>query len=65
MQVIGRVDPSRVLYSVKETAKLMAVSERAIYNLLEQGALNSVKVGARRLVRRADLESFVNRLTEA
>jgi excisionase family DNA binding protein len=65
MQLVGTVDPSRVLYSVKETAKLMAVSERAIYNLLEQGTLNSVKVGARRLVRRADLESFVNRLTEA
>jgi excisionase family DNA binding protein len=65
MQVIGTVDPSRVLYSVKEAAKLMAVSERSIYNLLEQGTLKSVKVGARRLVRRDELDSFVNRLTEA
>ncbi len=65
MRTVGQVDPSRVLYSVRETAKLIAVSERSVYNLLERGELKSVRIGGRRLVRRDELDSFINRLTGA
>lgn len=65
MRTVGQVDPSRVLYSVRETAKLIAVSERSVYNLLERGELKSIRIGGRRLVRRDELDSFINRLTGA
>jgi len=63
MRTVGQVDPSRVLYSVRDTAKLLAIADRTVYKMLERGELKGVRIGGRRLVRRDELDSFINRLT--
>jgi excisionase family DNA binding protein len=62
MQAIGEVDANRVLYSVKEAASVLAISQRSLYLYLERKLIPSVKIGSRRLIRRADLERLVDRL---
>jgi excisionase family DNA binding protein len=62
MQAIGEVDANRVLYSFKEAASVLAISQRSLYLYLERKLIPSVKIGSRRLIRRADLERLVDRL---
>jgi excisionase family DNA binding protein len=62
MQAIGEVDANCVLYSVKEAASVLAISQRSLYLYLERKLIPSVKIGSRRLIRRADLERLVDRL---
>ncbi len=57
--------PSRPAYSVDEAAGMLGISRRSIYELLRSGQLGSVKIGARRLVRRTDLDTFLNALEPA
>lgn len=47
-----------VVVSIEEAGRLIGVSRRTVYNLVGSGALPSFHVGARHLVRVADLESF-------
>lgn len=53
---------SPALLDVRDAARYLGVSRTLLYSLLSSGALPSVKVGQRRLVRRADLERFVESL---
>jgi excisionase family DNA binding protein len=46
MQAIGEVDANRVLYSVKEAASVLAISQRSLYLYLERKLIPSVKIGA-------------------
>ncbi len=55
------VEP-RLLLSVEEAADLLHLGRTRCYELVMGGALRSVKVGRRRLVVRAGLEEFVERL---
>lgn len=50
-----------VVVSIEEAARLLGVSRRTVYNLVGSGALPSLHVGARHLVRVADLETFATR----
>ena len=51
--------PVRLLVSVREAAARLGVSRSSVYELLNAGRIESVKVGARRLVPSEALESFV------
>jgi predicted DNA-binding transcriptional regulator AlpA len=39
--------PTRLIYSPAETEELLGISHAAIYQLLKDGKLTSVKIGAR------------------
>ena len=55
----------QLLLTVAETSQLLGLSRSTVYELLYSGALQSVKIGASRRVRRVDLEAFVYQLDEA
>lgn len=64
---VATIDPAstdtpRLAYSVDEAADMIGISRRSIYELLRSGQLRSVKIGARRLVRRSDLDTFLEEL---
>jgi excisionase family DNA binding protein len=46
----------RHAYSLDEAARSTSLSRRALYSLIDSGALKTVKVGRRRLVPRDELE---------
>lgn len=51
------------LYSVAETAAILGVSEKLVFNWIKQGILPAIRLGpGRRLIRirRIDLEKFIN-----
>lgn len=51
------IQPSdRYAYSISEAARAISLSRRMLYNLIDTGALRTVKLGRRRLVPRSELE---------
>lgn len=54
----------RQLLDVKETAARLRVSRTTIYELFASGALRSVHIGTRRLVRPDDLDAFIEAQTK-
>lgn len=46
------------LFTIKQTAQVLQVSERTIFNLLASGQLRSVKIGGSRRVFSDDLTAF-------
>lgn len=53
-----------LLISVEGAAKLLGIGRSAIYQLTMSGDVKSVKVGRRRLVVRASVQEFVDRLAD-
>lgn len=61
---IGESVPHREAYPIPEVAVLLGgASERWVWALVERGELPSFKAGGRRLVRRADLLAYIDRLS--
>lgn len=56
---------NRLLYSVTEAAEKLSVSKRTAQDLIREGELESVKIGARRLVPHESLLSYIERLRRA
>lgn len=54
-----------LLFTVVEVAGILKLSRTEVYELLYSGSLPSVKIGASRRVKRADLEKFVMNLEPA
>ncbi len=50
--------------TVAECARELRVSRPTLYRLFQRGELLRVKVGRRRLIRRRELERFLERNTE-
>jgi len=55
---------SQLVYTVIEAAQALRLSRSKTYELLRNGRLRSVRVDGRRLIRRADLERFIEELGE-
>lgn len=56
--------PKRLLVSIPEAGEMLGLKRSSIYNLLNDGAIESVKIGKkRRLVRVDSLERYVERLS--
>lgn len=53
----------KLLFRIPEVAAALGVSRSKVYELLQSGALISVRIDRTRLVRRQDLEGFVEHLT--
>lgn len=51
-----------LLYRVREAARILAVGESAVYELIARGELEAVKIGTSRRVTRVGLEQYVRRL---
>jgi excisionase family DNA binding protein len=54
-----------VLLTSKEVARLLAISERAVFSLAKSGQLPKVRFGAAVRYRRSDVLALVDRLAEA
>lgn len=54
-----------LLLTVEETARELRIARRRIFEMIADGQLMSVKIGASRRIRRADLEKFVRELPYA
>jgi excisionase family DNA binding protein len=52
----------QLLFTVVEVTRILKLSRTKVYELLYAGQLASVKIGASRRVRKADLETFVKNL---
>lgn len=51
-----------MLYSVASAATALSVAARTIRNYIDQGNIPALRVGARVLIRREDLEAFIDSL---
>jgi excisionase family DNA binding protein len=56
---------SRVLCDVLEAADALSVGRSKVYELMNAGSLESVKIGKRRLVVAASIDGYVASLMEA
>lgn len=54
--------PDKLAYSVAETAEVLGIGRTMVFELIRTKRLPSMKIGHRRLVARADVEAFVERL---
>lgn len=48
-------------YSIKDAVRASGLGRTTLYELIKAGELNPVKIGARTLIRRADLEALLER----
>ncbi|GEM_PF-1131410 len=67
-QTAYRDEPSgleRLAYRVKEAAEVLAISRSRFYELVAAGEIRALKDGARTLIRRSELEDYLDRLEAA
>jgi excisionase family DNA binding protein len=55
----------RMAYRVKEAAATLAISRSRFYELVAAGEIKVLKDGARTLVRKSELEAYLDRLEQA
>lgn len=51
----------RLVYSVKETARLLSIGRTSIYAMIADGRLESFKIGRRTLIRGESIRGLVDR----
>jgi len=49
---------TKLLFSVEESAEILAISKWSLRLWMKKGIIPSVKIGTRRLIRAADLENI-------
>jgi excisionase family DNA binding protein len=57
--------PSKILFNVPDAAAALSLSRSKFYELMQSGALKTVKIGQRRLVPAQSLAAYANALVEA
>ena len=57
--------PEILLYGAEDVARMTSLSLRKVRELIAAGTLASVKIGRRRLVRRADIEALASGASDA
>jgi excisionase family DNA binding protein len=55
----------KVLHSIRDAAFALSLSRSKLYDVMQSGALKTVKIGGRRLVPAESIVAFVNSLAEA
>ncbi len=55
---------TRLLYRVTETAEVLGLSRAKVYELINSGALRSVRIDGARRIRADDLSAFVASLSD-
>lgn len=51
--------PARLVYPINESAALLGVSRRTVYELIRRGTLRPVRVGARQRIPAAELARLI------
>lgn len=59
------MNDTKLLYRVTEVAIVLGLSRAKVYQLIQSGALPSVKIDGSRRVRAADLSAYVDALKVA
>lgn len=54
-----KISDDRVLVSIPEACRITSLSRTKVYELLDDGALESVKIGSRRLIVRRSIDKLV------
>jgi excisionase family DNA binding protein len=49
----------RLAYSPLETARMLGIGRTLLYELIDRGEIKSLRIGARRLIRRSAIERFL------
>lgn len=62
MTTSERGAPERMAYRVREAAEVLAISRSRFYELVAEGRIRTLKEGARTLVRRSELERYLDAL---
>lgn len=57
-----RARPERMAYRIAEAAEALAISRSRFYELVAEGRIRVLKEGARTLVRRSELERYLDDL---
>lgn len=57
------MDLDRIAYTVKDTARLLSLSQRKVRYLIATGELPSIKVGAARRVHGSAIREYAERVT--
>lgn len=57
--------PTPKLRSIPDTAAILGISKRSVYNLLTRQALESRRIGRRRLITSESIEALAERGTDA
>ena len=60
MKIEGKFD--KFMYSIEEASELLSLSRAQLYRLIDQGDLETVKVGKSRRITLGQLGAFVERL---
>jgi excisionase family DNA binding protein len=53
------LEEKRRAFSVREAARMCGVSRATLYRLLKEGKITTVKIGSRRLVPEASIETLL------
>lgn len=53
--------PARLLYRAEEAADLLSISRTAVFGLISSGDLPAIKIGGRRRIPHASIESYIAR----
>jgi excisionase family DNA binding protein len=56
--------PERLAYRVREAAEALAISRSHLYELVAAGQIRILKDGARTLIRKSELEAYLDRLEQ-
>lgn len=51
----------RISYSIREACAVSGIGRTTLYHLIKVGDLTPVKIGARTLIRRCDLDALLER----
>jgi excisionase family DNA binding protein len=52
---------TKISYTINEATAVCGISRTTLYGLMKAGELTPVKIGARTLIRHADLEALIER----
>lgn len=52
----------RVSYGIAEAAEALGIGETCMREIVESGAIRDFRIGRRRLIRKADLHAYADRL---
>lgn len=55
----------KLLHSIKDAAEMLSISQRVMEQLIHDGAVDTVKIGRRRLVPSEALTAYVERVRAA
>ncbi len=54
-------DAALPCFTVNEAAQYLRISRALLYQLIRQGRIKTIKIGARTIIRGAELERFLDR----